>query len=343
MNRRTLLSALPLLGLASIAKGQQAAAPSAPTPATPPPRPSFNFPPPTLKSTVVAEGLKFPEAPVVMNDGSVLFVQIESKQISRLTPDGKVTLVKQLEGGPNGLAIGPDKALYIANDGGRFSFAQSNGFNFPGRIPAGFVGGSIQRLDLKTGALTTLYEECDGKHLIAPDDLVFDRHGGMWISEFGKAQGDGGVYYATSDGKRIVRVKEGMTGANGIGLSPDGKQLHVSEGRTLWTWNVVSPGVVGPDKSYPNGAQGHLPDRSVVDSLKVLADGKVCVCTLIVGGISIFDTDGHAELIQFDDPMTTNLALGGRDMRDTWVTNSGLGKIVKVRWPYAGLKPAYRA
>jgi glucose/arabinose dehydrogenase len=119
MNRRTLLSALPLLGLASIAKGQQAAAPSAPTPATPPPRPSFNFPPPTLKSTVVAEGLKFPEAPVVMNDGSVLFVQIESKQISRLTPDGKVTLVKQLEGGPNGLAIGPDKALYIANDGGR--------------------------------------------------------------------------------------------------------------------------------------------------------------------------------------------------------------------------------
>jgi gluconolactonase len=41
--------------------------------------------------------------------------------------------------------------------------------------------------------------------------------------------------------------------------------------------------------------------------------------------------------------MTTNLAFGGRDMRDTWVTNSGLGKMVKVRWPYPGLKPAYSA
>jgi gluconolactonase len=341
MNRRKLLSALPLLGLAGIARGQQATAPSAPAP--PPPRPNFNFPPPTLKSILVAEGLKFPEAPVVMHDGSVLFVQIESKQISRLTPDGKVELVKQLEGGPNGLAIGPDRALYIANDGGRFSFAQSNGFNFPGRIPAGFVGGSIQRLDLKTGVLTTLYEECDGKHLIAPDDLVFDHHGGMWISEFGKAPGDAGVYYAQPDGKRIVRVKDGMSGTNGIGLSPDGKQLHVSEGRTLWTWDVISPGVVGPSKAYPSGDQGHLPNRSIVDSLKVLADGKVCVCTLIVGGISIFDAAGHAQLIQFDDPMTTNLAFGGRDMRDTWVTNSGLGKMVKVRWPYPGLKPAYRA
>ena len=340
MNRRTLLSALPCLGLASFVRGQETATPPAPAA---PPRMTFNFPPATLNSTTVAEGLKFPEAPVVMNDGSVLFVQIESKQISRLTPDGKVTLVKQLDGGPNGLAIGPDKALYIANDGGRFTFAVSNGFNFPGRLPDGFVGGSIQRLNLKTGELTTLYEECDGRRLIAPDDLVFDRHGGMWITEFGKGRGDGGVYYAQPNGKHIQRVKDGMTGVNGIGLSPDGKQLHVSEGRTLWTWDVVGPGVLAPSKDYPSGDQGHLPERSITDSLKVLADGKVCVCTLIVGGISIFDAAGHAELIQFEDPMTTNLAFGGKDMRDTWVTSSGLGKLLKVRWPYAGLKPAFSA
>ncbi|MBS0360028.1 MAG: SMP-30/gluconolactonase/LRE family protein, partial [Proteobacteria bacterium] len=77
------------------------------------------------------------------------------------------------------------------------------------------------------------------------------------------------------------------------------------------------------------------------DSLKVLADNRVCVCTLIVGGISIIDPVGETEFIQFDDPMTTNLAFGGADMRDVWVTNSGLGKIRKVRWPYPGLKPAY--
>ena len=196
---------------------------------------------------------------------------------------------------------------------------------------------------MKTGNAVTLYDSCDGKRLVAPDDLVFDRHGGMWISDIGKVRGDAGVYYATPDGKLIKQVRGGMSGVNGIGLSPDGKQLHVSEGRQLWTFDIAGPGVLGASTSYPNGAHGMLRERSVTDSLKVLADGKVAVCTLIVGGISIIDQAGGTEFIQFEDPMTTNLAFGGADMRDTWVTSSGAGKLLKCRWPYPGLKPAYSA
>ena len=303
----------------------------------------ITFPPPTLPLATVAADLHFPEAPVVTKDGSVLFVQIEARQISRLTPSGKVELVAQLEGGPNGLAIGPDKALYIANDGGRFSFVQRGEYNFPGAIPADFKGGSIQRLDLKTGKVATLYDTCEGKPLIAPDDLVFDRQGGMWITEYGKARDDGGLYYARADGKGIKLVKGAMTGPNGIGLSPDGKQLHVSTGRQLLTFDIKGPGELGSSASYSNGVHAALRDRSVADSLKVLADGKVAVCTLIVGGISIIDAAGATEFIQFADPMTTNLAFGGADMRDTWVTSSGRGRMLKVRWPYPGLKPAYSA
>lgn len=337
MDRRTFLAAAPLAALPTITRAQAHGDPGAPRPAPP-----AGFPPPTLSLTTVASGLHFPEAPLVMNDGSVLFVQIEAKQVSRLKPDGTVQLVAQLDGGPNGLAIGPDKALYIANDGGRFSFAKRGEFNFPGQIPADFKGGSIQRLDLKTGRVATLYDTCDGKPLIAPDDLVFDRHGGMWISEYGKAHGDGGIYYARADGQGIKQVQGGMTSPNGIGLSPDGKQLHVSTGRQLLTFDVTGPGELAAN-SYPDAVHAPLRDRSVADSLKVLADNKVCVCTLIVGGISIIDPKGATEFIQFDDPMTTNLAFGGHDMRDTWVTSSGLGRILKVRWPYPGLKPAYAA
>jgi len=328
MDRRTLIAAAPLLALPALARAQ-------------PPAPAF--PPPTLAMTTAAQGLSFPEAPVVMDDGSVLFVQIESRQVSRLKPDGAIVLVAQLDGGPNGLAIGPDKALYIANDGGRFAFVKRGGLTFPGAAPADHVGGSIQRLDLKTGKATTLYDSCDGKRLVAPDDLVFDRHGGMWISDIGKVKGDAGIYYARPDGQGIRQVKGGLTGPNGIGLSPDGRQLHVSMGRQLLTFDIAAPGVLGPSVSYPDAAHGTIRERAVVDSLKVLADGKVCVCTLIAGGISIFDKAGGVEFIQFDDPMTTNLAFGGRDMRDTWVTLSAQGRIAKVRWPYPGLKPAYRA
>src|SRR6185312_14287121 len=116
MDRRTLIAAAPLLALPALARAQ-------------PPAPAF--PPPTLAMTTAAQGLSFPEAPVVMDDGSVLFVQIESRQVSRLKPDGAIVLVAQLDGGPNGLAIGPDKALYIANDGGRFAFVKRGGLTFP--------------------------------------------------------------------------------------------------------------------------------------------------------------------------------------------------------------------
>ena len=111
----------------------------------------------------------------------------------------------------------------------------------------------------------------------------------------------------------------------------------------LQSFDIKAAGELATSSSYPEGAHADLPERSIADSLKVLADGKVAVCTLLVGGISIFDSKGGNEFINFADPMTTNLAFGGKDMRDTWVTLSGTGRIAKVRWPYPGLKPAFTA
>jgi gluconolactonase len=191
--------------------------------------------------------------------------------------------------------------------------------------------------------LTTLYESCDGKRLVAPDDLVFDRAGGMWISDIGKVKGDAGIYYALPNGKSITCVKGGMNAPNGIGLSPDGKLLHVSEARRLWTFDIAAPGILAPATSYPEAEHAALRERSIADSLKVQADGKVCVCTLLAGGISIIDAAGATEFIQFADPMPTNLAFGGAGLRDVWVTLSATSRIAKLRWPYAGMKPVFNA
>ena len=61
----------------------------------------------------IASGLRFPEGPVAMPDGSIILVEIERKTISRVTPDGKVHVVATPGGGPNGAAIGPDGKLYV--------------------------------------------------------------------------------------------------------------------------------------------------------------------------------------------------------------------------------------
>ena len=68
--------------------------------------------------TTLATGLRFPEGPVAMPDGSVILVEIEAGRITRVHPDGTKTTVAQPGGGPNGLALGPDGKLYCCNNGG---------------------------------------------------------------------------------------------------------------------------------------------------------------------------------------------------------------------------------
>ncbi len=104
---------------------------------------------------VIATGLLFPEGPIACADGSILLVEIERRTVTRVRPGGGTEIVAELGGGPNGAALGPDGALYIANNGG-FLFQKVSGFNRtrPG-VPEGYSGGWIERLDLATGARQT--------------------------------------------------------------------------------------------------------------------------------------------------------------------------------------------
>src|SRR5215467_5096391 len=67
---------------------------------------------------IMATGLQFPEGPVAMEDGSVLLVEIARQTLSRVTPDGRVHVIANLGGGPNGAAMGPGGKIYVTNNGG---------------------------------------------------------------------------------------------------------------------------------------------------------------------------------------------------------------------------------
>ena len=66
----------------------------------------------------IATGLLFPEGPVVLEDGSIALVEIARGTITRVFLDGRTEVVAEPGGGPNGLAIGPDKFFYVCNSGG---------------------------------------------------------------------------------------------------------------------------------------------------------------------------------------------------------------------------------
>ena len=93
----------------------------------------------------IASGLLFPEGPIAMPDGSVILVEIARGTLSRVTPDGKIEVIAETGGGPNGAAIGPDGAVYICNNGG-FEWHDVNGLLFAGDIAEDYSGGRIERV-----------------------------------------------------------------------------------------------------------------------------------------------------------------------------------------------------
>lgn len=183
---------------------------------------------------IIAEGLKFPEGPIYMNDKTILFVEIARGTLSRINLEGNVEVVANLGGGPNGAAIGPDGECYICNNGGfEWEVSASGKEMRPILQGKSYTGGSIQKVNLETGEFVTLYKECNGIPLRGPNDIVFDKKGNFWFTDLGKTrQRDidrGGIYWAKADGSEIKEVVHPFLTPNGIGLSPDETTLYVAE------------------------------------------------------------------------------------------------------------------
>jgi gluconolactonase len=116
--------------------------------------------------TILATGLGFPEGPVICHDGSVVLTEIRHVRCTRVLSDGSTHVFSHTGGGSNGLAIGPDGAFYLCNNGGsRYVEGTSMG---QGPHPD-YKGGSIQRIDPHTRAHTTLYTSCNGNKLSAAE------------------------------------------------------------------------------------------------------------------------------------------------------------------------------
>jgi gluconolactonase len=297
---------------------------------------------------ILATGLGFPEGPVAMPDGSVILTEIRNRRCARVTADGKVSVFSDNGGGPNGLAVGPDGALYCTNNGGsRYVEGSSMG---QGPHPD-YKHGSIQRLDRSTGAAKTLYVECDGHKLSAPNDLVFDTQGGFYFTDLGKRyarhRDHGGVYYALPDGSKIVCLAYPVLSPNGCGLSPDGRTLYVAdtEGARLWAFDVEGPGVLRkPTGHAPHSGRviAGLPGPARFDSLAVMASGSITVATLTTGMITEISPSGAiVREVKMPDIYPTNICFGGADMRTAYITLSDSGRLGVMQWPEPGLKLNY--
>lgn len=306
----------------------------------------------------IATGLQFPEGPVAMPDGSIILVEIARGTLTRVSPEGKVSVVASLGNGPNGAALGPDGHMVVCNNGGFSWHRDPDGFLRPVQQAANYQGGYIERVNLNTGLSERMYERFPNtRHegpatlgLRGPNDIVMDAHGGFYFTDLGKTRprevDRAGVYYAKCDGSAISEVAYPTITANGIGLSPDQRTVYFAESESarLWALDLNGPGdVIKHGFPSSSGARwiaqpgGRL---QRYDSLKVDALGNIVVATLLTGGLTTISADGQAiSFLPLPDKYTTNLCFGGPNMTTVYVTLSGYGRLIAIDdWPTPGLR-----
>lgn len=291
---------------------------------------------------VMGEGLGFPEGPVVCDDGSVIVCEVRAQQVTRVKPNGEKQLIAKIDGAPNGLAIGPDGALYCCNNGG-FSWEEGN--DLPTGTAADYRTGSIDRIDISTGKVERIHDSCDGAALGGPNDLVFDASGGFWFTDLGKERGHvevtGGLYYAKADGSSITRVAHGAA-FNGVGLSPDGKTVYGAASYLRWILAFDAANIADQGNALGTGRIAvEYNGRRFLDSLAMEADGTIAQAVVLDRpGISRAnpDTGKETTLVFGDEILPTNIAFGGPDMQTAYVTLTISGVLAKLRWPAPGMK-----
>ena len=317
---------------------------------------------------IVASGLEYPESPIAGSDGSVILAEVKGGRLTRVKPDGTKETIAATGGSPNGAAYGPDGKIYVCNSGG-FVWIPVGPLWVTGPQPPDYQGGSIQRADVATGAVETVYRTFATTDAVTkkpvtlplkgPDDLVFDATGGFWFTDWGKTRPRDrdvtGVYYARPDGSGVREAIFPLNAPNGIALSPDGKRLYVAETytRRVLGWNLSAPGEIAPNPQTLDGSYlltAAIPGQGFLDSMKVDAEGNVWVATMLPngadprsnGGLTIVSPKG--DILQFleiavgsPSPLPSNLCFGGEGRRTAYVTCGGSGMLVKVRVSVPGL------
>lgn len=215
----------------------------------------------------VLEGAIFDRA------GNMFFCDVYGRRVLRLTPDKQLSTVLAVDGlSPGGLAFGPHGRLFIA--------AMD--------VTAGM--GSVLAVSPDGLELQTIVPRAAG---YLPDDLVFDANGGFYFTDFRGSAADpkGGVYYVSPDFSTTSPVLPHLVMANGVTLSPDGKQLWTTEfGRNLLhRIDLADATTITPlgGSAIPYQFTGPAPD-----SMRTDADGNVYVAMYGQGRVLVFNRNG---------------------------------------------------
>jgi len=259
-----------------------------------------------VRATRLASQLGFPEGPVVLPDGLLVFCDGNIGELSAFR-DGKVETFAHTGGSPWGAVLGTDGAIYVTQGG-----------NVPGSGDFSAVPG-LQRIR-PSGAVELLHSEVDGRTLAGPNDLAFGPDGRLYFTDSGTEQDD--RYEVRSPGRLFVVDREGgemllerpQVYPNGIAFDSDGT-LYWTESMAHRVMRLED----GEPVTFSQLSDGHVPD-----GMAFAADGRLFVCTTISKGVTVISPQGDVleEIHLGQDP--TNCHFAGSTL---YVTATGVAEI----------------
>ncbi len=263
----------------------------------------------------------FLEGPSFDRNGNLYVTDIPFGRIFRVAPDGSWTLVSEYDGWPNGLKIHRDGRIFITD-----------------------YKHGIMRLDAESGTVTPVLTHRRSESFRGVNDLVFDSRGRMYFTDQGQTgmhDPTGRVYRYDMDRDALDMLITNAPSPNGIVLSPDETTLYVAvtRGNGVWRVPLLADGGTTKVSIFVTLAGG----VSGADGMAVDRDGRLFVCDAGNGCAWVFTKWGEP-VYRLTSPTggrsTTNIAFGGSDNRDVFITESDTGNILRARLDVPG-QPMY--
>jgi gluconolactonase len=275
---------------------------------------------------VFSTGLRLPEGPVVLPDGSWLVVEMDRERgcVTHISRDGQTKRAVARTGRPNGLAVDKNGAIWVAESETQALLCLS--------------------LDGKIEVVATA---CDGDPFLWPNDLCFGPDGAVYLTDsgarrqelmlgpghrrdYGSVNWDGRVYRVNPETGNVRKLDSGFCFTNGIAFGPDG-YLYVNEMITsmVYRYRWCDGGGTGPREAFGNANPSPTADGfQGTDGMAFGADGKLYVALFGRGSIAAMNAEGAVvEHIPTLGRFPTNVAFGLPGEHRIFVTEDQLGQI----------------
>ena len=174
----------------------------------------------------------------------------------------------------------------------------------------------------RDGAFATVIEEIPDERETRFNDVFADPAGRVFCGTMPTADRPGRLYRLDTDGA-LTRVLDGIGCSNGMGLTPDHKQLYYtdSEAREIYLFDYDrASGAIGNRRLFAsNPSEEGLPDGMTVD-----AQGYVWSARWDGGCLVRYTPEGVLERrISFPAKKVSSVTFGGPDYTDMYVTTAG--------------------